>query len=110
MTTHLDNTQGLDSLLFAVYAAGIENGQGRAISSDFELLHRREAFINNNPVCRDTKQAILHWVNTEVLDAARKCICDERGTEACDMLWSFKNELEATLIHHGYKQNTKEVK
>lgn len=46
----------LDEIAAAVYLAGIENGLGRQLTDSKEIMHRKEAFINNNPVCKEARQ------------------------------------------------------
>jgi hypothetical protein len=86
MTTRLDDTQGLDKLLMA---HGADAGE----------------------LTESLKQAILHWVDMEII--GEDDTLDIRKVE-----WLLghqaginetKTKQRATLIHHGYKQNTKEV-
>ena len=46
-------------LLSAVYLAGTENGLNRTISDPVEIIHRREAFIENNPVRKEASKILL---------------------------------------------------
>lgn len=57
----------LDDVLSAVYLAGIENGLGRRITDSEEIMHRKNAFINGNHASDEAKQAILRWVEDEVI-------------------------------------------
>jgi hypothetical protein len=81
MTTHLDDTQGLDELLMA---HGADAGE----------------------LTESLKQAILHWVDTEVINAG-----DPMSTMVDAQVYRelIRAKQRETLIHHGYKQNTKEV-
>lgn len=57
----------LDEVLSAVYLAGTENGLGRRITNCEEIMHRKNAFINGNHASDEAKQAILRWVEDEVI-------------------------------------------
>jgi hypothetical protein len=84
MTTHLDNTQGLDELLMA---HGADAGE----------------------LTESLKQAILHWVDMEIIGDDD----NDDGTESeIDAMYrnNLRTKQRATLIHHDYKQNTEEEK
>jgi hypothetical protein len=125
MTTHLDDMQGLDETI-SRFASEIEWSVESA-----EKLHGSEEVnsisVNGdkfNAAQQELKQAILHWVNTEligedevftdipVLDVhgqVESVITGDSFTPYMVMRNSLRTKQRAILIHHGYKQNTKEV-
>jgi hypothetical protein len=101
MTTHLDDTQGLDSILARNPALIVGTYKGEPILT---------------PQAAELKQAILHWVAMEVIgntpiyditDASPEFIAGYNSmAEATRIMLLGQRQ---TLIHHGYKQNTKET-
>ena len=95
MTTHLDDTQGLDEILVEV-----------------------QSFIDDNTLQEiarsQAKQAILHWVATEIVgdDEEQVILTSEDGYKAMQRTVGknqLRTEQRAKLALYGYKQNTKEV-
>jgi hypothetical protein len=92
MTTHLDDTQGLDSILARNLALIVGTYKGEPILT---------------PQATELKQAILHWVATEVIgDGNKDSVHNYDAHLAKETL---RMQQRSTLIHHGYKQNTKET-
>jgi len=57
----------LKEILAAVYLAGTENGLGKIITDTSEIMHRKEAFIKANPVCKEAVALINQRIKS-VLD------------------------------------------
>ena len=65
----------LEEILAAVYNAGSENGLGKKITDPSEIMHRKEAFIKANPVCKEA----IALINQQI-----KSVFDELESELDD--------------------------
>lgn len=61
----------MEEILAAVYLAGTENGLGKRITDTSEIMHRKEAFIKANPVCKEAVALINQQIKS-VLDELEK--------------------------------------
>lgn len=81
----------LEEILAAIYITGTENGLGKTITDTSEIVHRKEAFIKANPVCKEAV-ALINQQIKGVLDELEKSLIhiDEHicrfndGEQTCD--------------------------
>jgi hypothetical protein len=113
MTTYLDDTQGLEETL-SDFRSKISYEQYRVERSGGDDATLESVKRNKHLYLQEAKQAILHWVDTEIIGKDVLAYDTPDITPHLLDLMEYQNclrdEQRQTLIHHGYKQNTKEVK
>lgn len=96
----MNKIKTIEEVLAAVYLAGTENGLGWRLSDPKEIMHRKEAFIKSNPVCKEALAVI-----GEIMDYA-----GDRTRAKVIKMGLLSWEMDALLQVVGdYEQNLKQV-
>jgi len=79
----------LEEILAAVYNAGSENGLGKKITDPSEIMHRKEAFIKANPVCKEAIALINQQIKSVLDELEGEAEAFERTSKKRDGLTHF---------------------